>query len=174
MIFTTSTILATTSTVRASHSAGAKNVKTVQNYQNQMFKHFLTNFKIVQIVTNWKNVNKVKICQNQQKILFKCWLGHVSSHFYSIVCICFCFDKDGDLTFFPLEYDFFMHKAQCTFHLIVRGLKNAISMPFSWLPFEAMCFDGSSYCSLVLTLLSCQYITYWISGPKSVSEYILS
>ena len=43
----------------------------------------------------------------------------------------------------------------------------------SRLPIETMCFDGSSYCSLVLTLLSCQYITYWISGlmhPLKISQ----
>ena len=53
----------------------------------------------------------------------------------------------------------------CKKHILFHceGLKNAFIMPFSWLPIETMCFDGSSYCSLVPTLLSCQYITYWIS-----------
>ena len=62
----------------------------------------------------------------------------------------------------------------CTKHISFHceGAENAFFMPFSWLPIETMCFGGSSYCSLVLTLLSCQYITYYISGLKSVSEYI--
>ena len=76
------------------------------------------------------------------------------------------------LTFFPLGMWFF--DAQNTFHFTVRGLKNAFFMPFSWLPIKIMYFAGSSYWSLKLTHLSCQYITYWISGIKWVSEYILS
>ena len=75
------------------------------------------------------------------------------------------------MTFSPLGIWFF--DTQNTFHFIVKGLKNALFMSFSWLPIETMCLDGSSHCSLVLTLLSCQYIIYWIPGVKSVSEYIL-
>ena len=63
----------------------------------------------------------------------------------------------------------------CTKHISFHceGAENAFFMPFSWLPIETMCFDGSSHCSLVLILLPCQNIIYWISGVKSVRIHII-